>query len=85
MRRRGIGRLLLGTVLDEARRRGLRLVGLEVRPSNAGALRLYESFGFRVVGRRRGYYYDTGEDALVMQAELGSEEDRQRAAGGNRR
>jgi len=85
VRRRGIGRLLLGTVLDEARRRGLRLVGLEVRPSNAGALRLYESFGFRVVGRRRGYYYDTGEDALVMQAELGSEEDRQRAAGGNRR
>ena len=32
--------------------------------------RLYESFGFRVVGRRRGYYYDTGEDALVMEADL---------------
>ena len=34
------------------------------------ALPLYESFGFRVVGRRRGYYYDTGEDALVMEASL---------------
>ena len=31
---------------------------------------LYESFGFRVVGRRRGYYYDTGEDALVMENDL---------------
>lgn len=43
---------------------------LEVRPSNAEALGLYDSFGFRVVGRRRGYYYDTGEDALVMEADL---------------
>jgi len=45
-------------------------VVLEVRPSNTEARTLYESFGFRVVGRRRGYYYDTGEDALVMEADL---------------
>ena len=77
-RRRGIGRAMLGGVLDEARQRGLRLVVLEVRPSNVEARALYESFGFRVVGRRRGYYYDTGEDALVMQAALGE-------GGGNRR
>ncbi len=69
-RRRGIGRTLLGTVLDDARKRALRLVVLEVRPSNVEALALYESFGFQVVGRRRGYYYDTGEDALVMEASL---------------
>jgi [ribosomal protein S18]-alanine N-acetyltransferase len=70
LRRRGVGRSLLSAVLDDARQRKLRLVVLEVRPSNVEALGLYESFGFRVVGRRRGYYYDTGEDALVMEASL---------------
>jgi ribosomal-protein-alanine N-acetyltransferase len=70
-RRRGLGRQLLGVLLDDAARRALRIVVLEVRPSNAEAIGLYESFGFRVVGRRRGYYYDTGEDALVMEARLG--------------
>jgi [ribosomal protein S18]-alanine N-acetyltransferase len=49
------------------------MVVLEVRPSNVEARGLYESFGFRVVGRRRGYYYDTGEDALVMETVLGGE------------
>jgi ribosomal-protein-alanine N-acetyltransferase len=49
-------------------------VGLEVRPTNAEARALYESFGFRVVGRRRGYYYDTGEDALIMEARLSTAE-----------
>lgn len=70
LRRRGVGRALLSAVLDDARQRKLRLVVLEVRPSNVEALGLYESFGFRVVGRRHGYYYDTGEDALVMEAPL---------------
>jgi [ribosomal protein S18]-alanine N-acetyltransferase len=69
-RRRGLGRTLLGGVLDDARQRQIRLVVLEVRPSNTQARTLYESFGFRVVGRRRGYYYDTGEDALVMENDL---------------
>ncbi|MBI1845815.1 MAG: ribosomal protein S18-alanine N-acetyltransferase [Candidatus Rokubacteria bacterium] len=69
-RRRGIARALIGSVLEDARRRASRLVVLEVRPSNAEALTLYESFGFRVVGRRRGYYYDTGEDALIMEASV---------------
>jgi len=69
-RRQGIGRTLLRGVLDDARRRTLRLVVLEVRPSNTEARTLYEALGFRVVGRRPGYYYDTGEDALVMEADL---------------
>lgn len=69
-RRQGVGRTLLKAVLDAARERGLRLVVLEVRPSNTEARTLYEAFGFRVIGRRRGYYYDTGEDALVMEADL---------------
>ncbi|MBI1734908.1 MAG: ribosomal protein S18-alanine N-acetyltransferase [Candidatus Rokubacteria bacterium] len=82
-RQRGIGRMLLSTVLDDARGRRLRIVGLEVRPSNREALPLYESFGFKVVGRRKGYYYDTGEDALVMELKL--EEATADGGGGNRR
>ena len=69
-RRRGIGRSLLTGVLDDGRARKLKLVVLEVRPSNHEARTLYESFGFQVMGRRRGYYYDTGEDALVMEVSL---------------
>ena len=72
-RRRGIARTLLSSVLDNARARAFKVVVLEVRPSNHHALTLYESFGFRVVGRRHGYYYDTGEDALVMEIVLGHE------------
>ena len=49
------------------------LAFLEVRPTNAEALGLYERFGFRVIGRRKGYYFDTGEDALVMEARLSGE------------
>lgn len=80
LRRRGIGRALLSAVLDDARQRALRLVALEVRPSNVEALGLYESLGFRVVGRRRGYYYDTGEDALVMEASLAAGRERRETA-----
>src|SRR5262249_60233983 len=69
-RRRGVGRALVSGVLDDARTRKLKLVVLEVRPSNHEARSLYESFGFRVVGRRRGDYYDTGGHALVMQGAL---------------
>ena len=39
---------------------------LEVRPSNHGAIKLYEQFGFRSAGVRRRYYQDNGEDALIM-------------------
>jgi ribosomal-protein-alanine N-acetyltransferase len=41
-------------------------ITLEVRPSNGPAIALYERFGFRATGLRRGYYRDTGEDALIM-------------------
>ena len=50
------------------------LAFLEVRPDqHARRSALYESFGFRVIGRRKGYYFDTGEDALVMEARLSGE------------
>jgi len=69
-RRRGIARTLLGAILEDARRRGFTLAVLEVRPAKQEAPGLYERFGFRVIGRRKGYYYDTGEDALIMEADL---------------
>lgn len=70
-RRRGVARRLLGAALAGGVARGVTLAFLEVRPSNTRALALYESLGFQVIGRRNGYYFDTGEDALVMEARLG--------------
>lgn len=68
-RRQGVARALLDAALSEGRVRGVELAFLEVRPTNVEALSLYESLGFRVIGRRKGYYFDTGEDALVMEAD----------------
>ncbi len=82
LRRRGVGRRLLALAMAEGAARGVTLAFLEVRPTNAQALKLYESLGFQVIGRRTGYYFDTGEDALVMEARLGGEE--ARAVAGNR-
>jgi [ribosomal protein S18]-alanine N-acetyltransferase len=65
-RRRGLARRLMDTVLDHARRRGVREIFLEVRPSNHEARRLYERYGFVEVGRRRNYYSQPREDALVL-------------------
>jgi [ribosomal protein S18]-alanine N-acetyltransferase len=65
-RRRGIGKTLVAEVLRRADGRGVREVFLEVRPSNASARRLYERFGFAPVGRRRNYYQEPVEDALVL-------------------
>ena len=66
----GVGRLLLGTLLVHHRASGARRAFLEVRPGNVEARRLYRSLGFQEVGRRRGYYVDTGEDALLLEARL---------------
>lgn len=65
-RRRGIGRGLLETLLDYAGEHELRLVTLEVRASNTGAIGLYEQMGFEKVGFRPGYYQKPKEDALIM-------------------
>ena len=69
-RGQGLARALLHAMLDDGRSRGVSLAFLEVRPSNTEALGLYESLGFSVIGRRKGYYFDTGEDALVMETRL---------------
>ncbi len=69
-RHRGVGRHLLGSLLGLYRQEGALRAALEVRPSNEHARRLYEAFGFRQVELRKGYYFDTGEDAVLMEASL---------------
>lgn len=64
--RQGLGQVLLYTLLASAHQRGLERATLEVRISNQSAIALYTKFGFREAGRRRKYYQDTGEDALVL-------------------
>jgi ribosomal-protein-alanine N-acetyltransferase len=63
---RGLGQFLLCALLDSARKRGLERATLEVKASNHTALGLYQKFGFLTAGRRRNYYQETGEDALVL-------------------
>lgn len=69
-RREGIGQRLLNNLIEEAKRRGCIKMTLEARPSNFGALELYEKTGFVSFGLRPGYYTDTGEDAVIMWKEL---------------
>ncbi|PSF38943.1 ribosomal-protein-alanine N-acetyltransferase [Aphanothece hegewaldii CCALA 016] len=63
---RGNGQLLLYALLKDAVERQLERATLEVRVSNDVALSLYQKFGFSVAGRRKGYYHQTGEDALIL-------------------
>ena len=65
-RRQGIASALLHRLLDLTRDDAQRGYTLEVRVSNVGAISLYERFGFRAKGVRRGYYTDNREDALIM-------------------
>jgi ribosomal-protein-alanine N-acetyltransferase len=66
-RRRGVASVLLDDLLRESRVREVETLTLEVRVSNDGAQALYRRHGFRLVGLRRRYYRDTGEDALIME------------------
>ncbi len=65
LRRLGIATALLTELLDRIDDDRARYT-LEVRESNVGAIALYEGYGFRAAGRRRRYYQDNGEDAVVM-------------------
>jgi ribosomal-protein-alanine N-acetyltransferase len=64
-RRAGVATALLDSLLERIGDPRARLT-LEVRRSNAGAIVLYERFGFRAAGTRRRYYQDNGEDAVIM-------------------
>jgi ribosomal-protein-alanine N-acetyltransferase len=65
LRRQGIASALLEALLERVGGADAQLT-LEVRPTNPGAIALYERFGFRAAGRRPRYYQDNGEDALIM-------------------
>lgn len=72
-RGRGVGSVLLDGLLRQAAGLGAASAMLEVRSGNLFAQSLYRKFGFQIVGRRKGYYKDNGEDALLMTAEKLSE------------
>jgi len=72
-RRQGMGSALIGACMEWAANAGALSMRLEVRASNAAALALYHRHGFSPVGRRRAYYSAPVEDALLLQAPLGSE------------
>lgn len=65
-RGQGIGKQLLSAMVQILREKQLGWLTLEVRPSNAAAVGLYEAMGFREVGRRPRYYKKPTEDALLM-------------------
>ena len=69
-RRAGAGALLLNGAMAAARARGATAVHLDVRESNAAARALYARFGFTEVGRRRAYYREPVEDALMLRSDL---------------
>ena len=73
-RREGIGEALLRHLIDKADADGCKLVTLEVRSGNEAAMELYKKLGFREVGRRKGYYAKGGEDAVLMDLDLGKVE-----------
>ncbi len=65
-RQKGLGRELLAALVKTAKERGARSVTLEVRESNLPARRLYISAGFQEEGRRKDYYRNPKEDAIIM-------------------
>jgi [ribosomal protein S18]-alanine N-acetyltransferase len=69
-RRRGIGRRLLDGILEKGKSSGATAAFLELRAGNTAALALYEECGFRVTSRRKQYYSEPVEDALVMTIDL---------------
>jgi len=72
-RGRGLGKMLMNTLIDYAKKQGADTMVLEVRPSNIPALNLYKGLGFRNIGWRKNYYIETREDALVMMRNIGPE------------
>lgn len=65
-RQQGLGTAILRALLQSARERGLSWATLEVGVTNVAAIALYHKFGFETIGTRKGYYQQTGEDALIL-------------------
>ena len=69
-RRRGIADALMAVLISDLERMGSRSLTLEVRVSNEPARKLYERWGFDEVGRRKNYYRNPREDALILRREI---------------
>lgn len=65
-RREGIGERLISALIEAAKEKGGEFLSLEVRPSNTGAVALYEKLGFQQAGRRKDFYTAPREDALLL-------------------
>ena len=74
-RRCGIAAKIIEVFMNFARANKLAFLTLEVRPSNAAAIALYQGFGFEEVGRRRNYYDLPKEDALILTRYFNEETD----------
>ena len=69
-RRNGIADKILCKLVNHAQETDVSVITLEVRSENAGAIALYEKHGFSVVGRRKGYYKNPVDDALLMNLQI---------------
>ena len=69
-RRRGVAEALIRALMERLKQMKCECLTLEVRVSNAGAIALYEKLGFTEVGRRKNYYRNPREDALILRLEF---------------
>ena len=65
-----IGTLLLEYIINTAKKRQIKNIFLEVRKSNISAISLYTKNKFEIISKRKNYYSDTGEDALILRREV---------------
>jgi [ribosomal protein S18]-alanine N-acetyltransferase len=65
-RRCGVASRIMDKILNMCDENNIKSLTLEVRRSNSAAQKLYSKYGFKIEGARKGYYSDTGEDALIM-------------------
>jgi len=70
-REKGYGSSLIAHAVLQSNKQKVTEFFLEVRESNIKARRLYERFGFKMIGKRKGYYVESNEDALVMHLSTG--------------
>ena len=70
-RRKGLGERVVSALVEYGSENGLSVISLEVRESNAAAISLYEKPGFLAVGKRKNFYSNPTEDAIVMLKNIG--------------
>ena len=68
-RRKGIAEALINDLVENLKKMGSRCLTLEVRASNVPAITLYEKLGFTEIGRRKNYYRNPREEALILRKE----------------